>query len=181
MYFLKKISRAYKRIFLSPYRYAKSIGVNIGRNCWILTKYFGSEPYLITIGDHVQITDGVRFFTHGGSWIFREANPDFDCFGRIIIGNNVYIGNCAMIMPGVQIGNDVIIASGAIVTKSVPSKVIVAGNPAKIVGNIDDYFVRMQNYNLGTKRMSFRQKRSILLSADSKRFISKPFMVNEKR
>jgi hypothetical protein len=51
----------------SPYEYAKRIGVNIGESCFIPDKdCWSSEPYLITIGNHCQITSGVRLFTHGG-------------------------------------------------------------------------------------------------------------------
>ena len=101
--------------------------------------YLGDEAFLVTIGNHVQITAGVKFFTQGGGWVFREEYPDFDTFGRISIGNNVYIGNNALIMPGVSIGNNVIIGAGSVVTKSIPSDVIVGGNPAKIIGTFADY------------------------------------------
>lgn len=48
-----------------PEKYARHIGVNIGKHCLIRTTWWTSEPYLITIGDHVQITDDVSFHTHG--------------------------------------------------------------------------------------------------------------------
>lgn len=56
----------YWRFVASPEKYARHIGVKIGKNSFISTRFWSSEPYLITIGDNVQITDGVRFFTHGG-------------------------------------------------------------------------------------------------------------------
>src|SRR5690554_6087907 len=90
------------KYFYTPEVYAVKEGVKIGDNCYIATRAFGSEPYLIEIGNHVQITSGVKFFTHGGGWVFREEFPDLDTFGKIKIGNNVYIGNNALIMPGVS-------------------------------------------------------------------------------
>lgn len=42
------------------------------------TKNFGSEPYLIEIGNHVQITNDVKFFCHGAAWVLRRRNPKFD-------------------------------------------------------------------------------------------------------
>lgn len=47
-------------------RYARHYGVRIGKNCLFATKHIGGEPYLITIGNNVQITDNVHFHTHGG-------------------------------------------------------------------------------------------------------------------
>src|SRR5690606_38437325 len=101
---INKLKILYNLIFLSPLQYARKVGVKIGNRCRISTRYFGSEPYLIEIGDHVQVTAGVKFFTHGGGWLFRDELPYFDCFGKIKIGNNVYIGNNCLIMPGVTIG-----------------------------------------------------------------------------
>lgn len=68
---------------LSNEAYARKIGVKIGERCLIASRSWGTEPYLIEIGDHVQITSGVRFFTHGGGHVFREMYPDMDFFGKI--------------------------------------------------------------------------------------------------
>src|SRR5690606_13502105 len=116
---VKRILNVYRRYFWSCEKYAKFLEVQIGEKCSIATKNFGSEPYLIEIGNYVQITNDVKFFCHGAAWVFRKHNPKFDFFGKIKIKNNVYIGNNALIMPGVTIGNNVIIAAGAVVTKSV--------------------------------------------------------------
>lgn len=172
---LLKIINLYKKIFWPNEKWARKRGVIIGKDCWIATKYFGSEPYLIKIGDHVQVTDGVRFFTHGGGWLLRKDQPDFDCFGKISIGNNVYIGNCAIIMPGVTIGNNVIIGAGSVVTKSFTDNVVIAGNPAKIIGKFEDYKKKMKGYNLGTKMLSARRKKDELLAASENKFIIKPY------
>src|SRR5690606_1089514 len=147
--------------------------VKIGKNCSIGTKNFGSEPYLITIGDHVQITDDVKFFCHGAGWVFRLELPDFDFFGKIVVGNNVYIGNNALIMPGVTIGDNSIIAAGAVVTKSVQSNTIVGGNPARIIGNVSDLKEKLSYYNLNTKRMDSKSKRNFLLNLENDKFIIK--------
>ncbi len=64
MIFVKLFDFLY--LFLYGYeKYYKRKGAKIGKECSIRTKYFSSEPYLIEIGNHVQITDGVRFFTDG--------------------------------------------------------------------------------------------------------------------
>ena len=166
----------FRRIFWKRDDYARYLGVKVGKNCDIKISVFASEPYLIEIGDHVQITNGVKFFTHGGGWVFREEYPDFDTFGKIKIGNNVYIGNNAMIMPGVEIGNNVIIGAGSIVTRSVPDNVVVTGIPAKIVSGLDDFKEKNLKYNLNIKKLNIQGKREFLLSASDDKFMKKPYL-----
>jgi|TARA_R100000501_G_C2628296_1_gene122499 acetyltransferase-like isoleucine patch superfamily enzyme len=170
---IAKIINRFKLIILSNESYARSIGVSIGENCKIKTSDFGSEPYLIEIGNHVQITQGVKFFNHGAAWIFREAIPDFDVFGKIKIGNNVYIGNNSLIMPGVTIGDNVIIGAGAVVTKSFVENKIIAGNPAKVIGEIEDLKKRIVTFNLNSKGMDYREKKDFLLAQPDSKFLTK--------
>lgn len=146
-------------------------GMTIGRDCSIYSTEFWSEAYLISIGNHVQITAGVKLFTHGGGWLFREKIPDFDSFGKITIGDNVYIGNNAMILPGVVIGSNVLIAAGAIVTKNVPDGVVVAGNPARIIESISEFIEKNQKYYLPCKNMSDSEKREYLMSLSEDKFM----------
>lgn len=56
----------------------------------------------------------------------------------VTIGHNVWIGGKAIVNPGVRIGNNVVIASGAVVTKDVPDNIVVGGNPAKIIKHLDE-------------------------------------------
>jgi len=170
---IARIINFYRRRFWSPKKYAKYLGVKFGEGCHIATRTFGSEPYLITMGDNVQITNDVKFFTHGGSWVFRKDTPNFDVFGKITIHNNVYIGNNALIMPGVTIESDVIIGAGAVVTKSVPSDSIMGGNPARIIGSLTDLKKRISKYNLNTKGYDLKQKREYLMSLSEDMFIRK--------
>lgn len=163
-------------LFMTPEKYLRKQGVKIGEKCSIASKDFGSEPYLIEIGNHVQITSGVKIFTHGGGWVLRGSIPNFDSFGKVIIGNNVYIGNNAMIMPGVTIEDNVIVGAGSVVTKSIPSGSIVAGNPAKIIGDIDSYREKMIKYNFGTKGIIHQSKKDAILSANPELFIRKNYL-----
>lgn len=92
----------------------KKRGLTIGEGCEILNGYdFGSEPYLVTIGENVRITAGVKITTHdGGCWVLRHMHPelsDCDRFGRVTIGDNCHIGMNALILPGVTIGRDCIV------------------------------------------------------------------------
>ena len=171
---LKRIIELWRYLTYSPQKYAKHIGVNVGADNFIPDKRcWSSEPYLITVGSHYQITYGVRLFTHGGANVAREMYPDFDIFGKIVIGDWVYIGSGSLIMPGVTIGNNVLVAAGSVVTRSVPSGMIVAGNPARIIGSVDDYIKRNMPYNLNSKRLSRAEKRKLLLSLPDDSFIRK--------
>ena len=168
---LSRLIEFYKRKFYTGVEYGRSIGVRIGKDCKISTKYFGTEPYLIEIGNHVQVTDDVRFITHTGGWVFRKKNPKFDVFGEIKIGNNVYIGNCVVILPGVTIGDNVIVGAGSIVTKSIPNNSVVAGNPARILNSIIALQTKLESFNLNTKGLSYLDKKQVILN--SNKFIKK--------
>ncbi len=121
--------------------YRKYFGIKIGKNVRFTgSPSWGSEPYLIKIGDDVTITQDVTFHTHdGGVGLFRKEYPGINIFGRIDVGNNVFIGSKVIILPGVTIGNNVVIATGSVVSKDIPSNSVVAGIPAKVIKSIEDY------------------------------------------
>lgn len=174
---IKKIRKAFYKIFMSPKKYAKFIGVKFGKNCLIATKNWSSEPYLIEIGDNVQVTHNVSIHTHGGSHVARKMIPDFDMFGKVIIKDGAYVGAYAQIMPGVTIGEGSLIAAGSIVTKSVPAGVVVAGNPARFICTVEEYIERNKKYNVGTKGLSYDAKKNVLLAMDENKFINKGYIM----
>ena len=148
--------------------------LKIGNNCKILTSKwsFGSEPYLIEIGNNVEITSGVRFITHdGGAWIFREKDPTLDVFGKIKIGNNVFIGVNTVILPNIQIGNNVVIGAGSIVTKDIPSNTVVCGVPAKVISSIEEYYSKLKKDDFQTKGCNKKDKEVIIREKKPEWFI----------
>ena len=165
--------KLYERYFLSAEQYARLQGVNIGKECLIATRNWGTEPYLITIVNRVQVTSDVRFYTHGGSHVARQKYPKFDVFGKIVVEDGAYIGACSMIMPGVTIGEGALVAAGSIVTKSVAPYTVVAGNPARLICTVDEYIEKNLKYNLNSKGMSADEKRVYLLSLPDEAFIKK--------
>ncbi|MGB0868608.1 MAG: acyltransferase [Flavobacteriales bacterium] len=169
----KWVLRNIYKLLYSSERYARFTGVKIGVGCSIGQVHFGSEPYLVSIGNNVQVTDGVKFFTHGSAWLFRMKDPTFDYFGKIIVNDNVYIGNNVLLMPGVEIGSNVIIGAGSIVTKSIPNNSIYAGNPAKKIGVPDQMFENLKRKNLKTKGMTYEQKMKYLLQLGDDKFVKK--------
>lgn len=127
--------------------YLKKQGLVIGSsNRFLCTIYsFGSEPYLIEIGDNNLFSDNLHFHTHdGGVKVLNGAGyfngNRMDKMGRIKIGSNCFIGSGVHIMPGVSIGDNCIIGACSVVTKDVPDNAVVAGMPAKVICNIDEYF-----------------------------------------
>ena len=68
----KYIKLFYNRYFVDTITFLRKRGVTIGKDCSIASRDFGSEPYLVTIGNHVQITSNVKIFTHGGGWVLRQ-------------------------------------------------------------------------------------------------------------
>lgn len=169
----KRALSLYRKKIWSTEKLARFNGVNIGKNCRIQDVVFGSEPYLITIGNNVRLTSGCKIFTHGGAGVLREKYPDIDFFGKVVIKDNVYIGNNCLIMPGVTIGSNVLVAAGSVVTKSVPNGVVVGGNPAKVLSSIDDFEQKMLEKNVNSKTMRSTEKRKYLLSLPNNKFIEK--------
>ena len=142
-----------------PDIYRKYYDVKIGKNCVFTGKRisFGSEPYLIEIGNRVRITADVKFETHdGGVGLFRDELPGINIFGKIKVGDN------SIIMPGVTIGTNVVIGAGSVVTKDIPSNSVAVGVPARVIKHIDDYkasslekavFIKNSDSNLRKKEI----------------------------
>lgn len=171
--FIYKVSNVLWKKFASKTKYARHIGVMIGDNCLIDTYGWPAEPYLITIGNNVQVTGGAHFYTHGGGHVVREKHPDFDIFGKIVVKDWAYIGAHSHIMPGVTIGEGALVAAGSVVTKSVAPHTVVGGNPARFLCTTDEYFERNKQYDLHTKRKNLFEKKNILLTSTDDLFISK--------
>ena len=170
---IQQIKNILFKIFLSKEDYLRKRGVKIGYDCNILSISFGSEPYLIELGNSIRVTSGVKFFTHGGANILRYKYPDFDFFGKIKVGNNVYIGSNSLILPGVVIGDNVVIGAGSVVTKSLKSGGVYAGNPARYIKSIEKYEEGLLPYNLKTKGLNAQEKKKVILESPEKIFIKK--------
>lgn len=125
----------------------KRQGLQIADDCRIMGRpFFGSEPYLISIGKGVTISGQVHFITHDGApWVIRRR-PEYRKvvkYGRITVHDNCFIGQRATLLPGVTIGPNSIVATGAVVTKDVPPNTIVGGIPAKVLMDLDTYIARV--------------------------------------
>nr|WP_298927238.1 acyltransferase [uncultured Allomuricauda sp.] len=165
-----------KRLRYSGAEYAKSMGVQVGEDSRILTTNFGSEPWLISIGNKVTITSGVKLLTHdGAAWLIEDEKGRREHFARVTIGNNVFIGINSIVMPGVVIEDNVIVAAGSVVTKSVPNGLIVGGNPVKIIGKFEDYKKKALESFVSRKEMdfslSFKERVDKVIDTNPKKYL----------
>lgn len=92
----------------------------------------------ITIGDYVFFGPNVSLYTAGHSIHHESRNSGYEYGIPITIGNNVWIGGSCVILPGVTIGDNCVIAAGSVVNKDIPSGVIAAGNPCKVIREISE-------------------------------------------
>lgn len=120
---------------------SRRLGVTVGEGCRVLSMNVSSEYDLITLGDRVTVSSDVRFITHDGSgWLVRDPDGKRRYWlAPINVGDDVFIGAGATIMPGVRIGSRCIVAAGAVVAKSVPDGTVVGGNPARKIGDFDAF------------------------------------------
>ena len=132
-------------------KYLRSIGVKIGEHTIIYEPQSATidttRPSLIEIGDFVKITKGVTILTHGYEWsVLRKKYGDIIASaGKVIVGNNVFIGMNTTIVKSTTIGNNVIIGANSLVSKNIPDDVVAAGIPAKPIMTLDEYLVKRKN------------------------------------
>ncbi len=101
---------------------------------------------MITMGDRVTITPGVRLITHDGSTILvhDEHGQRYQHYAPIQIGNDVFVGVNSIVLPGVSIDSKVIVAAGSVVASDIPDNTVVARVPAKPIGKFSNYADRVR-------------------------------------
>ena len=158
----------YLKMKKDPVGYARSLGVRVGNKTRVLGMEigtFGSEPYLVSLGDNVSVTSGVKFITHdGGMWVLRNEFPAIDIIAPIRVGNNVFIGMDSIIMPGVTIGDNCVIGAGSLVSRDIPPGTVAAGVPAKPLKTVEEYRAKALENSIETYLMSPEEKKKYLLN-----------------
>lgn len=139
-------------------------GLCIGNEFRSATNIRTAEPYLIKIGNNVTLSHDVDFITHDKS-VCKIFGVDHDLYGKITIGNNCFIGAHAVLMYGMSLANNVIVATSSLVTKSVTEEnVIVAGNPARIIGTWDKFKSKSEENVIHAGYLSEIEKKEHVLS-----------------
>lgn len=141
--------------------YLRNIGLKIGKG----TVFFSPKnnvidtqrPWMVEIGEYCKITSGVVILQHdySRSVIRRKYGDIVGESQKTIIGNNVFIGMNSIILMGSKIGNNVIIGAGSIVHGNIPDNCVVAGNPAKVIKTLDDYYSKRKEKTLEEAKDTF--------------------------
>lgn len=133
------------RLRMRLFKYRKIWKIKIGKNTYISPKAYidHHKSYSVEIGDNCYITRDCIILDHtqekqgGPLKLWGEIE-----YGKVKIGNNVFIGVKSVIMPGVTIGDNVIIGAMSLVTKDIPSNVVAYGQPAKVIKSIHDLITK---------------------------------------
>lgn len=127
-----------ERLYIEPtFRCDYGYNIFVGENFYANFDCIFLDVCPITIGTNCALGPGVHIYTatHPLDAQERIKGPEY---GKpVTIGNNAWIGGKSVINPGITIGNDVVIASGSIVIRDVPDKVVVGGNPARIIKQLE--------------------------------------------
>lgn len=100
---------------------------------------------LVIIGEGFISAPGSIILSHDASTIIHCGKTRVE---KTIIGNNVFLGANAVVLPGVTIGDNCIIGAGAVVTKNIPSDVVAVGNPARVVTTVKEYIMKCEERNV---------------------------------
>lgn len=120
-----------------PFRCDYGYNIHVGENFYANFDCVILDVCQVDIGQNCQIAPGVHIYTatHPLDATERIKGPEY---GKpVTVGDNVWIGGQAVLNPGVTVGDNSVIASGAVVTKDVPDEVVVQGNPATVVKELD--------------------------------------------
>ncbi|MBE7036483.1 MAG: acyltransferase [Ruminococcaceae bacterium] len=151
---IKKLLFKYRSDSQAFVEHLRKIGAKIGERVIVFEPRYTiidmTRPWLLDIGDDVQITYGVTILTHGYDWSVLKGvyGEVLGSSGKVKIGNNVFIGMHSTILKGVTIGDNVIIGANSLVNKDVESGWVVAGNPAKPIMRIEEYYEKRKERQL---------------------------------
>ena len=91
----------------------------------------------VHIGHHVMIGPAVQIYTAAHLLQAEARIQGWEVAKPIVIEDNVWLGGSVILLPGVRIGRNAVVGAGAVVTRSVPANTVVAGNPARVIREIE--------------------------------------------
>jgi maltose O-acetyltransferase len=133
------IRHIYHRWFRpDPLDELKRLGLRAGRNLRLQSgaTIDRNHCWHISIGNDVTIAPGAFILAHDAS---TKMHLGYTRIGKVEIGDRVFIGASAIVLPGVRIGSDVIIGAGSVVSHDIPDNVVACGNPATALGATDEW------------------------------------------
>lgn len=126
-----------KRFYIEPsFKCDYGFNIYVGEDFYMNFDCVFLDVAEIRIGNNCMIAPQVAIYTATHPINPNERNSGFEYAKSVIIGNNCWIGGHATINPGVSLGDNVVVASGSVVTKSFGNNVIIGGNPAKVIKEI---------------------------------------------
>ena len=135
---LKEILGKYEETFYIEQPFICDYGYNIeiGKNFYANHNLVILDGNKVEFGDNVFVAPNCAFYTAGHPLDYKERNKGLEYAKPIKVGNNVWIGRNVTVLPGVSIGENVVIGAGSVVTKDIPSNVIAVGNPCRVIKEI---------------------------------------------
>ncbi|PSF33623.1 sugar O-acetyltransferase [Aphanothece hegewaldii CCALA 016] len=107
--------------------------ITVGNNVYFNFNCVVLDVAPVIIGDSVLFAPNVQIYTATHPLDWEQRSQGLEYAKMIIIGSHVWVGGGAIICPGVQIGDRTVIGAGSVVTKDIPTDVVAAGNPCKII------------------------------------------------
>ena len=136
----------------SPFYCDYGFNIEIGENFFSNYNLTILDVAKVTIGDNVMFGPNVSLYTAGHPLHPVSRNSGYEYGLSIKIGNNTWLGGNVVVVGGVTIGENVVVAAGSVVTKDIPSNSLVAGNPARIIRTITDeeidYYYRDRKFDV---------------------------------
>ena len=132
-------------------KFLRKKGCRIGENCVFrnvkTARIDITRPSLVEIGDNVDMNHNFQIMTHDwASGVFRNVFHNIlPSSGKVKIGSNIYFGTDVIVLKGVTIGDNCVIAAGSIITKNIPANSVAAGAPAKVICTIEEYYEKRKN------------------------------------
>ena len=126
--------------------YLRKKGIKVGNGCVFrspqTTRIDITRPSLVEIGDNVDMNLNFQILTHDwASRVFRNYYHELVPSSRKVkIGNNIYFGTNVIVLKGVTIGDNCVVAAGSIITKNIPANSVAGGVPARVICSLDEYY-----------------------------------------